>query len=255
MKTKKQDFIVDDLISKIYQHNFWNDKLPTQRDLAFAYQVSRFTIQKALKKLQSIGLIEPIQGDGIYIRTKALGNPLVYNSLIDVPYEDMQSKMLYLKKIIPDSSIAHIFSLKEDEPVWEFRRIRIVHYEISQVETGYMPYGLFPDLNQTNIEDSIQNYVLQKKYKISHFMTNYHASSLPPEHAELMCCHKGTPSMFITSRGLLKDGRIFIFSQIHAIHYECTYIIPFNKDVYLSRRKRVSSKNTKILQKKGTPKA
>ncbi|MDF2886478.1 MAG: GntR family transcriptional regulator, partial [Lacrimispora sp.] len=68
MSSRKTEFIVIDLISKIYQQKFWNNKLPTQRDLASAYQVSRFTIQKALKRLESIGLISVIQGDGIYVR-------------------------------------------------------------------------------------------------------------------------------------------------------------------------------------------
>lgn len=238
MSAKKREFIVEDLISKMYQQKFWNNKLPTQRDLACAYQVSRFTIQKALKKLQSIGLIDQIQGDGIYIRTKALNHPLMYNSLIDVPYTDMQSRMLYLRKVVPEPSVARIFSLEEGEPVWEYRRLRIVRYEMSQVETGFMPYHLFPDLRKEIVEDSIQNYILQKKYKISHFMTSYHPEALGQEYADLMCCHKGIPAMSITSRGVLKDGRIFVFSRIHAIHYECTYIMPFNKDVYMSRRKR-----------------
>lgn len=236
MSSKKTEFIVGDLISKIYQQTFWDDKLPTQRDLAAAYQVSRFTIQKALKRLHAIGLIDPVQGDGIYIRTRALGNPLVYNSLIEVPYEDLQSRMLYLKKAVPDPELVRIFNLEEGDLVWEFRRVRIVRYEMNQVETGYMPIKLFPDLGRRAIEDSIQNYVLGKKFKISHFMTHYQPSAISREEAELLNCRKGMPAMSIISRGILRNGTAFIYSQITAINYECTYIIPFNKDVYQSRR-------------------
>ncbi|MDO5407422.1 MAG: GntR family transcriptional regulator [Eubacteriales bacterium] len=236
MSSKKTEFIVSDLISKIFQQKFWNNKLPTQRDLASAYQVSRFTIQKALKRLEAIGLIESIQGDGIYIRERALGNPLVSNSMTEVPYQDLLSKMLYLKKVKPDSELQSIFNLAPDEDVWEFQRIRIVCYEICQLETAWMPCSLFPDLSKEAIEDSIQNYALKKKCRISHFMTTYRPTTLSRDVAETLGCKKGTPAMFITSRGILKDGMIFICSKINAIHYECTYIIPFNKDVYRSRR-------------------
>lgn len=236
MSSKKTEFIVSDLISKIFQQKFWNNRLPNQRDLACAYHVSRFTIQKALKRLESIGLIESIQGDGIYIRERALGNPLVSNSMTEVSYQDLQSKLLYLKKIKPDAELQNIFNLPDDEEIWEFQRIRIVCYEICQAETGWMPCRLFPDLDRSVIEDSIQNYVLKKKYKISHFMTNYRPTILSKTDAEILNAKKGTPAMYITSRGILKDGTIFICSKINAIHYECTYIIPFNKDVYLSRR-------------------
>lgn len=236
MSSKKTEFIVSDLISKIFQQKFFDNRLPTQRDLAYAYQVSRFTIQKALKRLQSIGLIESRQGDGIYIRERALGNPLVSNSMTEVPYQDLQSKMLYLKKIHPDSELRNIFNLNADDEVWEFQRIRILRYEICQVETAWMPCHLFPELNRAVIEDSIQNYALKKRFRISHFMTNYRPTVLSREDAELLNCKKGTPAMYITSRGILKDGTIFICSKINAIQYECTYIIPFNKDVYMSRR-------------------
>lgn len=236
MSSKKTEFIVTDLISKIYQQKFWENKLPTQRDLAAAYGVSRFTIQKALNRLRAIGLIETRQGDGIYIRERALGNPLVYNSLIEVSYQDLQSKLIYLKKILPNPELARIFNLTPDEDVWEFQRVRIVRYETNQVETGYLPCRLFPGLNKTVLEDSIQNYVLSLKYRISHFMTSYHPAMLTREEADLLNCRKGTPAMGITSRGILKDGTIFIHSKITAIHYECTYIIPFNRDVYRSRR-------------------
>ena len=227
-----------DLISKIYQNRFFNYKLPTQRDLAFAYNVSRFTIQKVLKKLRAIGLVDFIQGNGIYIRERALGNPLVYNSLTEVSYEDLRSKVRYLKKVKVGPDLAKIFNLTEDGLLWEFQRIRIVNYEISQLETAYMPYHLFPNLTTEAIEDSIQDYVLKQKYQISYFMTSYKARTLSRDEAAIMNVKKGSPSMRITSRGLLKDGSIFIFSNITAINYECTYIIPFNKQVFQSRRKK-----------------
>lgn len=169
MSITKADFILEDLISKIYQKEFPEHKLPTQRMLAQKYGVSRFTVQRALQKLESIGLVKSIQGDGIYIQQKALNNPLIYNSMIEVPYTDMQSRMLYLRQISPTATLKHIFNLQEGEKVWEFRRIRIVRYEMSQVETSYMPCGMFPELEQTVIEDSIQNYVMQQRHTISHF--------------------------------------------------------------------------------------
>lgn len=236
MSITKSDFILEDLISKIYQKEFPEHKLPTQRMLAQKYGVSRFTVQRALQKLESIGLVKSIQGDGIYIQQRALNNPLIYNSMIEVPYTDMQSRMLYLRQISPTATLKHIFNLQEGEKVWEFRRIRIVRYEMSQVETSYMPCNIFPELDQTVIEDSIQNYVMQQRYTISHFLTRYHAEPLPAEIAQLLYCRKGMPAMVITSRGILKNGQVFVFSKIHALNYECTYIIPFNKNAYISRR-------------------
>ena len=49
---KKREFIVQDLLSKIYQEEFKDGKLPNQRKLAEIYHVSRFTIQQAIKNLE-----------------------------------------------------------------------------------------------------------------------------------------------------------------------------------------------------------
>lgn len=238
MSAKKTEFIVTDLISKIFQRKTLMDKLPSQRELAEIYHVSRFTIQKVLGRLQSIGLIYMTQGDGTYINKKALGHPMVYNSLTEVPYEELHSRLLYLKQIKPTAELQRVFNLDAGQQLWEFRRIRIVRYEISQVETGWMPCSLFPQLDRKVLEDSIQNYALQQKYRIAYFITNYHATVLDAEHAELLQCKKGLPAMEITSRGVLRDGQIFVYSRIKALQYECTYVSPFNKDVFLARREK-----------------
>nr|WP_259343696.1 GntR family transcriptional regulator [Oceanobacillus picturae] len=45
---KKKEFIINDVLSKIYQNYYTDGKLPTQRQLAEFYEVSRYTIQDAI---------------------------------------------------------------------------------------------------------------------------------------------------------------------------------------------------------------
>ena len=51
---KKREFIVQDLLSKIYQEEFSAGKLQP-KNLAQTYGVSRFTIQQAIKTLKRSG--------------------------------------------------------------------------------------------------------------------------------------------------------------------------------------------------------
>lgn len=44
------------------------DKLPPERDLASTLQISRSTIREALKTLETMGILECIQGSGYYIK-------------------------------------------------------------------------------------------------------------------------------------------------------------------------------------------
>ena len=77
---KKREFIVQDLLSKIYQEEFKEGKLPNQRKLAQIYGVSRFTIQQAVKNLEEIGIVRVVQGSGIFVHEKWVKNPLIFNS-------------------------------------------------------------------------------------------------------------------------------------------------------------------------------
>lgn len=226
---KKRDFITEDLISKIYQHQFKDNRLPTQRELASRYGVSRYTIQKSLERLKRIGMIHTIQGDGIYIRDRIHKYPLIYNSVTETPYQDIRSRLVYLKRIPAEPEAQRAFELSPGDPVWEFQRIRIIKYQLSQLETSVMPCALFPDISKEDLEGSVQKYVQRCGLRLSHSITNYHASAVNREQAKLLNCRKGTPAMEITNRGTLTDGRIYVYSKIIALDYSCTYVVPFNK--------------------------
>lgn len=151
-------------------------------------------------------------------------------------YEDIISKTIYLKKVEPSLEIQRMFGLNENQLVWEFQRIRIVKYQITQIETSILPCYLFEELSKEDIEGSIQNYV-QKKYEISHYIVNYEAINISKGQAELLQCKKGISAMEITNRGILNDGTIYQYSKVIALDYNCTYILPFNKEKHKERQK------------------
>lgn len=233
MKLNKREFIAQDILSKIYQKKYI-EKLPPQRVLASEYGVSRYTIQEALTKLIRIGVIYTVQGDGIYIHSN-INNPLIYNSMTETPYKDIQSKLIYLKRGLPSTEIRKVFGIDRDEEIWEFQRIRIVQYQIAQLETSYLLVKHFPDLDEEAVVHSIQKYVKSKGYQISHFISNYQAININKEQAALFEHKRGTAAMLISNRGILDDGTIFEYSDIVALNYNCTYIIPFNEENHSSR--------------------
>ncbi len=237
MSSPKTEFVLEDLISKIYQKKYSDSRLPSERELASQYRVSRYTIQKVTKQLIDMGLLIARQGSGIFVNEKMRGNPLVYNSATIVPYKDLTSQMLYLKKIPATPNQQKIFNLREHDMVWEFKRIRIMNYKKTQIETGHMPCTLFPIMTSEILEDSIQYFAMEEGYRISHFMTKYSPTRLTKEEAALLNCKGNTPAFFIRSRGFLKGGIVFVSSKIIAVDYECTYVVPFNKELFQKRRK------------------
>lgn len=232
---KKREFIIQDLLSKIYQEEFIDGKLPNQRKLAEIYGVSRFTIQQAVKNLEEIGIVRVVQGSGIFVHEKWVKNPLIFNSLTRTPYDRIDSKMIELKKAPATLDEQKIFQINQGEEVWTFERIRIVNYKIEQLEISKLPVSMFPDLSQEVVEHSIQNYVEQKGFRISHYITSYDPITTSKEQSKLLLCKRGTPAMQITNRAILEDGQVFEYSSIVAIDYSVTYIRPFDREIHRSR--------------------
>lgn len=231
----KREFIIQDLLSKIYQEEYEDGKLPNQRLLAKLYGVSRYTIQQAIKNLEEIGIVRVVQGSGIYVHDEWVKNPLIFNSLTRTPYERIHSKMLSLKKAPATLDEQKVFQLDSDEDIWTFERIRIVNYKIEQLEISKLPVSMFPDVTQEVVEHSIQKYVENKGYRISHYITSYNPITTSKEQSDILMCKRGTPAMQITNRAILEDGRVFEYSNIIAIDYSVTYIRPFDREIHRSR--------------------
>lgn len=228
---KKREFVTQDLLSKIYQqHDPARRKLPPERQLAEEYGVSRFTIRRALEKLVSIGVVNVVQGSGIYISERARTNPLVYNSITEKHFDQIGFKLINLHKKLPDKEERQVFGLPEEAWIWQFCRVRYVDNVRVQIEISKLPVADFPDLNQQIIESSLQQYVLSRGFRISHLLTSYQAIAVSKDQAALLACKKGIPAMQIQSRGILEGGRVFEISEVVDINYSCTYVIPFNHD-------------------------
>ncbi|MBY5946843.1 GntR family transcriptional regulator [Photobacterium rosenbergii] len=226
---KKFEFVVQDILSKIYQ-GVITDKLPAERELAESYAVSRFTVRKALNKLEAIGAVFVRQGAGHFIKDANRNNPLVYNSITENSFEEMSYKKVSLNKKITDSHDKNSFLSDENDYIWSIKRLRLVNGKIVQLESTKLPVKLFPKMNDDIIESSLQNHTLDLGLQIDRYLTSYKAINISKEEAELLGCKKGIAAMKITNRGFLTTGEVFIVSEVIDIDYQCTYVIPFNSE-------------------------
>jgi len=71
ISTSLRDSIVDQLRSGRWRTG---ERLPTERELATGFQVSRTTVRKALLELKQQGLIEQTVGSGTYVTERALAS-------------------------------------------------------------------------------------------------------------------------------------------------------------------------------------
>lgn len=234
---KKYELVVQDIVSKICQNSI-SHKLPAERELSEIYGLSRFTIRKALAKLEAIGMVTSKVGSGYFVNTALIGTPLVYNSITENSFEEISYKKIQLNKALPDNHEQQIFSLSDNEYIWKIRRLRLINNKVVQVEEAKIPVSVFPEMNVEIIESSIQKHALSKGLQIDSYLTTYQAVNVSKEDAELLGCKKNVAAMNITNRGFLASGELFIVSDIIDINYQCTYHTPFNSESMSYRDKK-----------------
>ncbi|GAM58669.1 transcriptional regulator, gntR family [Vibrio ishigakensis] len=226
---KKYEVLVQDIVSKICQ-NIITDKLPSERELVEKYQISRFSVRKALSKLEAIGMVTSKIGSGYYVNTSIIGAPLIYNSITETKFGEISYKKLKLNKRLPTAHEMQVFSIEEDEYIWNIRRLRLVQDKITQIEEARMPVSLFPKITDEIIESSLQKHVLSLGLEIESYLTSYQAINLSSEDANLFGVKRSSAAMNITNRGFLSSGEVFVVSDIIDINYQCTYHTKFNSE-------------------------
>ncbi|GAL33313.1 transcriptional regulator GntR family [Vibrio maritimus] len=74
--------------------------------------MSRFSIRKALAKLEAIGVVKPKTGSGYFVNTAIIGTPLIYNSITENSFEHISYKKVQLNKRVP-TIMRYKYSLSE----------------------------------------------------------------------------------------------------------------------------------------------
>ncbi|EML5167475.1 GntR family transcriptional regulator [Vibrio vulnificus] len=226
---KKYEELVQDIISKICQ-NVIDVKLPSERELAEKYDISRFSVRKALSKLEAIGIVKSKVGSGYFVNTSIIGSPLIYNSVTENKFGEISYKKIKLNKRLPTTHEMQMFSIEDNEYIWVIKRLRLIQGKVTQVEEIKLPVNMFPKVNNEIIESSLQKYVLSLGLEIDSYLTSYRAINVSKEDAELLNCKRNSSAMNITNRGFLKNGEVFIVSDIIDINYQCTYHTQFNPE-------------------------
>lgn len=235
---KKSEFILNDLVSKIVQKKFESLKLPSLRELAGYYQVSVTTIQNILTPLRRLGIVYAKPKSGLYLYSKNIHKNMIFNTMTKYPVNDIKNEMIYLYKRPMENNEYTTFDLDLDQKqyVWEFARKRTYQFEVVEIEKTIFPYYLFPIMDKSIVEGSLQMFVHEQGHRISHYMTTYKSVLLTREESIILRVKK-QPAMKILNYCIWEDGQIYGISETTALDYSVTYVSPFDTQILKQYKK------------------
>lgn len=189
--------------------------LPTERDLAEEFEVSRITVRKAIDGLVTDGLVSRRRGAGTFVMA-----PRVEKSFSKLTSfsEDMISRgrrphSVWVSKtsgaVTPEEALS--LGLSPGSVVYRFHRIRFADDLSMALEYSTVPAYCLPSPDAVTL--SLYEALRATGHLPVRALQRLRAIAFTPEQAEALAIEPGSPGLFIERRGFLADGRTAEFTQ------------------------------------------
>ncbi|MFC0273314.1 GntR family transcriptional regulator [Metabacillus herbersteinensis] len=209
--------IEEQLKTQIEEGTLMSDSaLPSEREYAETFQVSRMTVRQALNNLVNDGFLYRQKGRGTFVSKQKVEQKLLGLTSFT---EDMvarglsPSNKLITFEVFPASDrIAKQLQIPPTTPVYEIQRVRLADGIPMAIETSYLPASLIKGLTKEIINHSLYNYVENTlSLKIERATQQLEASIARESETKLLQIDKGAPILLISRTSFLKDGTPFEF--------------------------------------------
>ncbi|MCU5746317.1 GntR family transcriptional regulator [Staphylococcus sp. SQ8-PEA] len=222
--------VFEDIKEKI-KNRIYNegDKLPSERQLAEEYEVSRITIREALKHLEEHRFLRTEHGRGSYV----LGNQ--YNQMLDKLYsfkdeiekngDTPSTMMLSIEPIDPPTYVQQHMGLTRFQKVYKLRRLRLSNDTPLIYETTYLPLHVCEgldqfDFNQHSLYETLHDYY---NIAIDYAYETLTSRKMSEQEASYLETDKESVCMFIERHSYVEDKIVeFTESVAKAQDYKYT---------------------------------
>jgi GntR family transcriptional regulator len=171
--------------------------IPSERELAERYAVSRLTVRSAIGKLVEEGLLTRVRGKGTFTASRRMDLQLYLMSFTD----DMRrrglvptTEVLGTDLAVPPAPAATALGLGDGEPAYRLMRLRRADGVPLAVERGWYHPGVLPGLPDLDLTDSLYAQ-LARAYgiRLDHAWQTVWAESADRETARLLGLRAGNP--------------------------------------------------------------
>lgn len=192
-----------------------DDAIPTERDLAAEFDVSRITVRKAIDGLVGDGLLNRRRGAGTFVTGARVEKSF---SKLSSFSEDMLSRgrqpsSIWVGKtsgaVTPEEALS--LGLSPGSLVYRFQRIRYADGMSMAIEHSTIPGYCLP--SAAVVEVSLYDALERCGYRPVRALQRLRAIAFNADQAEALGIKAGQPGLFIERRGFLADGRAAEFTQ------------------------------------------
>ncbi|MDC3418569.1 GntR family transcriptional regulator [Aquibacillus salsiterrae] len=190
------------------------DGLPSEREYADEYAISRMTVRQAIINLVNDRYLYRVKGKGTFVTEQKFEQNLkgLTSFTEDMKARGMKasSKLLNFEIIPANLKLAKQLNIKEHGPVYEIKRIRLAEEIPMALERTYISANLVQGLTKTIVQDSLYKYAEENlQLKIAGGQQIIEATIANKEEVRLLEVPENSPVMIMQRTSRLADNRVF----------------------------------------------
>ncbi|MDO9629858.1 MAG: GntR family transcriptional regulator [Acholeplasmataceae bacterium] len=195
------------------------DLIPSEKELALSYGVSRVTIRTAISALVSEQYLTRRAGYGTTVlkNKSSLSNFTLIQSFTNEMNEmGLPSKTLnaHLKLIQADKNLASIFKINEGDPLYNLQRARGAQIPILFSDTYLLPIVEIPN-TQEFLMGSLYQYLSSKKIYFSMFEEYISAVIAPKSIKLILQIHDDSPQLKRKRYSYDENNRLLEYTETY----------------------------------------
>lgn len=206
---------IHDAIKKEIDGGVWEigQRLPSERDLADDYEVSRMTLRQAITLLVEEGILERRVGSGTYVASHRVQEKMrgttSFTEIVRLQGKTPSSQLIsYQRKPANETEIQQL-QLKATDTVVRMERVRFADNVPLVFEVASIPEKLIQSFNQEDITEHFFQTLTDNGYEIGKSQQTIYAKNASERVANYLKVPKNHAVLALTQVSYFTDGRPF----------------------------------------------
>ncbi|HEL0645946.1 GntR family transcriptional regulator [Streptococcus equi] len=206
---------IHDAIKKDIEKEVWTigSRLPSERDLAEHFEVSRMTLRQAITLLVEEGILERRVGSGTYVAShrvqERMRGTTSFTEIVNSQGRKPSSKLIsYQRQLAGDTEINQLH-LEESDYVIRMERIRYADKVPLVYEVASIPEKFIKNVKKTDITEHFFQTLTSNGYEIGKSQQTIYAKIASERVASYLEVAKGHAILALTQVSFFTDGRPF----------------------------------------------
>ena len=206
---------IHDAIKREIDGGVWEigQRLPSERDLADDYEVSRMTLRQAITLLVEEGILERRVGSGTYVASHRVQEKMrgttSFTEIVRSQGKTPSSQLIsYQRKPANETEIQQL-QLKATDTVVRMERVRFADNVPLVFEVASIPEKLIQSFNQEDITEHFFQTLTDNGYEIGKSQQTIYAKNASERVANYLKVPKNHAVLALTQVSYFTDGRPF----------------------------------------------